>query len=257
MNLFGGEVIKPVFLYYVLVRRLAEYVSQMAEGLKVVDYCVCLSGVYVVVEGPRGRALGFAHVPREDLHDLGDTRPPALEEMADFVVDLHPINRTLGVAMMNAVSQYHLGPVEPGDLMKYYAGDPVCLVGNMGPLAESLRRRGHQVYVFEKSPHLRFGAYSEVEERILLPRCKTVIITGMTLLNFTIDDVLAASRGVNILTGPTAGVHPDALRGTGVHVVASMKFNIEPTIRHLKLGRYISLALHRDLGTPYALPVNT
>lgn len=126
-----------------LVKKIAEYVSQMVEGLEIVDYCVCFSGVYVVVKGPRGKALGFAHIPREDLHELGEVRPPALEEMADFVVDLHTINRALGVAMVNAVSQYHLGPVEPGDLMKYYARDPVCLIGNMRPLAEALKKRGH------------------------------------------------------------------------------------------------------------------
>ncbi|MEZ0318537.1 MAG: DUF364 domain-containing protein [Pyrobaculum sp.] len=77
----------------------------------------------------------------------------------------------------------------------------------------------------------------------------------MTLLNFTLDDVVRLSGGRNILTGPSAGVHPEALRGTGVHVVASMKFDVEKTVRHLKSGRYISLAVHKDLGKQYALPV--
>ena len=235
-----------------LVRTFAERAVPLAEGLRIVDYCLCLKGGYVVVEGPKGRALGFAHIPYEDLHELGEVRRPRLEEMPEFVTDLNPLNRVLGVAMINAVSQYHLD-ARPGSVEPYLEEEPICLVGNMGPLAEKLRRSGKEVWVFERSRELRWRAYSDVEEELLLPRCKTLVITGMTLLNFTLDRVLELSRGLNILTGPTAGVHPELVRGTGIHVLASMKFNIEAAVEHLKRGGFISLALHSDLGVPYVV----
>ena len=239
-----------------LIRLFAERAVERVEGLRIVDYCLCLSGGYVVVEGARGRAMGFAHIPHEDLHDVGDVKIPKLEDMPEFVIDINPLNRVLGVAMLNAVSQYHLNEVKPTSI-DYLNEEPICLIGNMYPLAERLRAQGRKVWVFERSPYLRMKAMSDVEEEILLPLCKTLVITGVTLLNFTLDRVLQLSSGLNILTGPTAGVHPDFIRGTKVHILASMKFNIEETIKHLKLGNYISLAIHKNLGITYAIALRT
>lgn len=245
-----------------IIREIAERAAGYAEGLEIVDYCICLRGGYVVVEGPAGRALGFAHIPHEDLHDLGEVKRPRLEDMAGFVVDLNPLNRVLGVAMVNAVSQYHMGelPAE-WDVLKYVGEGPVCVVGNMRPLVERVKNLGVEVWVFEKSRELRAFAFSEVEEELLLPRCKTAIITGAALLNFSIDRVLELSRGVNILVGPTAGVHPEFLpprvKGKKLHVLASIKLDVEKTVAHLRLGGYISLAVHRHLGRPYTYDLTT
>jgi len=240
----------------VLVKRIGEWAAQRVSGLRIADYCLCLSGGYVVVEGPRGRAMGFAHIPREDLHDMGgEVREPRLEEVVEMLLDLNPLNRVLGLAMANAVSQYFLGDVVPSGGVPV-GREPICLVGNMRPLAERFRREGRTVWVFERSQKLRHGSFSDVEEELLLPKCGTLIITGMTLLNFTIDRILERSQGLNVLTGPTAGVHPEPLRGTKIHYVASMRYNIVAAIRHLKLGNYISLAVHSHLGTPYVISVN-
>lgn len=240
-----------------MVRLFAERAAERVDGLRIVDYCLCLSGGYVVVEGERGRAMGFSHIPHEDLHEVGEVRPPRLEEMPEFVVDVNPLNRVLGVAMLNAVSQYHLGDVKPGVIDPYLGEEPICLIGNMYPLAERLRAERRRIWVFERSPRLRIKAMSDAEEEIMLPQCKTLVITGMTLVNFTLDRILQLSNGLNILVGPTAGVHPELVEGTKIHILASMKLNIEETVRHLKLGNYISLALHRDLGTPYTLDLRS
>ncbi|MEM1663662.1 MAG: DUF364 domain-containing protein [Pyrobaculum sp.] len=239
-----------------IIKEVAETATDYIKDLSLIDHCLCLRGGYVIVEGVRGRALGFAHIPYEDIHDLGEVKKPRLEEMPEFVVDENPLNRVIGVAMVNAVSQYHMAEVPPYiDIVQYSREDPVCVVGNMYPLVERFRKDGRVVYVFEKSRELRSGAYSDVEIDILLPQCRTVVITGMTLLNFTIDKILHLSKGFNILTGPTAGVHPDFLpnrvKGSQLHAIASIRLDIEKTVIHLKLGGYISLAKHRDLGRPY------
>lgn len=41
------------------VRVFTERAVKLAEGMRIVDYC--LRGGYVLIEGPRGKALGFAH----------------------------------------------------------------------------------------------------------------------------------------------------------------------------------------------------
>jgi hypothetical protein len=39
--------------------------------------------------------------------------------------------------------------------------------------------------------------------------------------------------------------------------LASMKFNVEEAVKHLKLGNYISLAIHKNLGIPYVIDLRT
>ncbi len=77
-----------------LIRLFAERAVERVEGLRIVDYCLCLSGGYVVVEGARGRAMGFAHIPHEDLHDVGDVKIPKLEDMPEFVIDIKSIEQS-------------------------------------------------------------------------------------------------------------------------------------------------------------------
>jgi len=48
--------------------------------------------------------------------------------------------------------------------------------------------------------------------------------------------MLRKSQGVNILIGPTTGIQPEPLKGTKIHYLASTKFNIEATIKQLRLG---------------------
>ena len=49
-------------------------------------------------------------------------------------------------------------------------------------------------------------------------------ITGIALLNFTIDRLLMLSRDINILIGPSASLIPELVRDLGIHCVESMKF---------------------------------
>ena len=239
-----------------IVRVVAERIARHVNGLKVKDFCVCLKAAYVVVEDAFGEAaVGVAHVPLVELHGTGDVRPPTkLEELPELVTDLNPITRVLAVAAMNAVSQYVLSRrgVEEGDILRYVVKEPVCVVGHMPPLVNKLKQRGLKFYVFEKTPTLRAEYMSDAEEYLLIPTCRTNVITGMTLLNFTIDTILRLSKGLNILVGPTAGALPEAFKDTGVHVIYSLHITkVNELVNHLKLGNFVSVIYHKRFGTPY------
>ncbi len=245
-----------------IIQTIAERVVSEIHGeeLSIDDYCVCLRAAYVVVKDQFGRrALGMAHVPHEELHGVGIVKAPSIDRLVDMVIDLNTLNRVLGLATVNAISQY---------LMMYRGFDkelnfdkgildlitegPVCVIGRLDPLVRELRKRGIECYVFEKSQLMRGDAYSEVEEFLLVPRCRVNVITGMALLNFTLDALLRMSRGLNIVAGPSVSVLPKALRGIGIHVIASILFtDVDRAISHLKLGNYVSLITHSYLGKPY------
>jgi hypothetical protein len=245
-----------------IIQTIAERVVSEIHGeeLSIDDYCVCLRAAYVVIKDQFSRkALGMAHVPHEELHGVGIVKAPSIDRLVDMVIDLNTLNRVLGLATVNAISQY---------LMMYRGFDkelnfnkgildlitegPVCVVGRLDPLVRELRKRSIEYYVFEKSQLMRGDVYSEVEEFLLVPRCRVNVITGMTLLNFTLDTLLRMSRGFNIVTGPSVSVLPKALGGVGMHAVASILFtDVDRVISHLRLGNYVSLVTHSYLGKPY------
>jgi len=242
-----------------IVREIARRLAPYARDLRIVDYGLCLLAAYVVVEGPDGRqAFGAAHIPHEDIHRVGRVLPPELAALERFVVDPHPLNRVLGLAMANAVSQYHYPPVRRADsdvliqrLVAY--PDPICLVGNMSPLDHLLRERGKDVWVFERSQLLKGPfSFSDIEEPLLLPRCGAAVITGMTLNNFTVDRVLELVSGYRVLAGPSASILPQVLEGLGFDALFSMTYSsVDAPLHHVKLGGFLSPAIHVDLGTPF------
>lgn len=237
-----------------VIEVIASRAMDLAGGLNVTDYCVCLRAAYVVVSDGHREAIGMAHVPHEDLHGIGRVVKPSIDNLLSMVVGVNPLSRVLGLALINAISQYRMAEVRCDDLE---LRPPVCVVGYMRPLIEELRGRGLEVYVFERSPYLRGdNAYSDVEEELLLPRCGTVYITGMALLNFTIDRLLTLSRGINILIGPSASLVPRLVEGLGIHYVESIKFtDVRAVKNHLRLGGYVSLKVHSNLGIPYRFKV--
>ncbi|ADN51690.1 Rossmann-like domain-containing protein [Vulcanisaeta distributa] len=233
---------------------LASRAMDLAGDLSIVDYCICLRATYVVVSDGRREAIGMAHVSYEDLHGIGRVMEPSIDYLPNMVIDVNPLNRVLGLALINAISQYHITEVRQDELE---LRSPVCVVGLMRPLIEELRSKGLEVYVFERSPYLRGdNAYSDVEEELLIPRCGTVYITGMALLNFTIDRLLDFSRGINVLIGPSASLLPELVKGLGIHYIESMKFTDVKTVKkHLRLGGYVSMKVHSNLGIPYRFKV--
>ena len=249
-------MLKPII--QIIAERVVSEIHD--EELSIDDYCVCLRAAYVVVKDQFSRkALGMAHVPHEELHGVGIVKAPSIDRLVDMVIDLNTLNRVLGLATVNAISQY---------LMMYRGFDkelnfnkgvldlivegPVCVIGRLDPLVRELRRRGIEHYVFEKSQLMRSDAYSEVEEFLLVPKCRVNVITGMALLNFTLDTLLRISKGLNIVAGPSVSVLPKALRGLGMHAVASILFtDVDRVISHLRLGNYVSLVAHSYLGKPY------
>jgi uncharacterized protein (DUF4213/DUF364 family) len=93
-----------------IVEEIAKRILNSIESewnLTIHDYCVCLSAAYVVVKDKYGkRAIGFAHIPVEDLHYYSDVKEPSIDNVLEAVIDLNPITRTLAISLLNAISSY-------------------------------------------------------------------------------------------------------------------------------------------------------
>ena len=144
--------------------------------------------------------------------------------------------RAIGLAAVNAASQWLLsqhGPLAPAPstlpMLDLTAGDRVGMVGHFGRLLDPIRAAGASLTVIELDESLVREEPSLVvtlDHRQLRP-CNKIIITGTTLLNQTLDDVLAHCRQaeqVNLL-GPSASCIGEPLFERGVTRVGGFQVN--------------------------------
>lgn len=104
------------------------------------------------------------------------------------------------------------------------AGDHIGMVGYFPSLVAKARERGWRLTVIEQNEDLvqRDANFEVTLDTAALGACNKVLITAATLLNDTIEDVLAHARDAErvVIIGPTAGFFPDPLFARGVTAVA-------------------------------------
>ncbi len=160
------------------------------------------------------------------------------------VVDLfnHPENskimESVKMAALNAVSADIISKSkhvvvedkDPIDLLDLSGQKTICIVGAFQSYIKKIAQTPHKLYVLE----LNEEALGEDQKQYfvpaadassILPLSDIVIITGVTLLNKTLDDLLChipADKQV-VVVGPTAGLIPDVLFKHNVNIIGSTK----------------------------------
>jgi len=221
---------------------------------EIIECFVGLRYSCVVVKGRAGKSLGLALTPIEDIQGV-QVKPayvPKTESLLDLVASLNSLEKVLGIALLNALSAYLLHVIGyKGDIDIYKEGifdvvtrmakEPIVVVGNMMPLVNRLKEVGiKDITVIERNPCIRCGvAFSDIAASRVIPTARTLIVTGATLVNDTIDHILnlATDKAKVILVGPTAALHPEPAFKMGIHAIASLKpMNIDAVIQIIKLG---------------------
>jgi len=192
---------------------------------------------------------GAAHTPAADLlsgpgpHRLdrpGDLEGLPAEELLAWAGHDHPLKSALGVAGLNALTALALDRGLPGvktvedmdgvDALGLAPGQSVAMVGAFRPFIRTLARRGHPVVVIERHPHLvpvdlAADVRPPAETAATLARADAVIVSGTTLVNRTLDEILdAVAPGQPVvLAGPTASFCPPPLFRRGVRALAGCR----------------------------------
>lgn len=156
---------------------------------------------------------------------------PAME-IASRYANVDEAECSIGLAAISAITQsvyrragYIPDPApDSAGALDAGEGDHIGMVGYFPPLVSKLRERGLWVTVIEQNEDLvQRDAYFEVTlDSAALRGCNKVLITAATLLNDTIEEVLAHARDAErvVIIGPTAGFFPDPLFARGVTGVA-------------------------------------
>jgi uncharacterized protein len=171
----------------------------------------------------------------------GKMRGRRAAEVADQAFSDHGIRRAVGIAAVNALADCcwqrrpHPGVelrqgVDAFDATEIRPGDGVVVVGAFVPFLKELKRRGHAFLVLEQDPEtlkadeLPFFRPAEQAAQIL-PHADVVLITGSTLVNNTLEHLLALIRPEARVTvvGPTVGMLPDAFLARGADVLGCVR----------------------------------
>ncbi len=151
------------------------------------------------------------------------------------------LRRAVGVATMNALAAMCwerratpdvalLSGVDAYDAAAIQPGEHVVVVGAFVPFLKALKRAGQPFTVLEmdaaplKPDELVYFRPAE-QARQVVPHADVVLITGTTLLNDTLDNLLALCRpnARVVMVGPTVGLYPDAFLRRGVDVLGGVR----------------------------------
>jgi uncharacterized protein (DUF4213/DUF364 family) len=165
---------------------------------------------------------------------------PAFDLAREALGD-HGIRRAVGIAAMNALAdtcwrrrphcetELRFG-VDAFDATEIRPGDKVVVVGAFVPFLRELKRRRQPFLVLEQDPatlkadELPFFRPAEQADT-MVPEADVLLITGTTLINDTLEQLLALARPTARVTmvGPTVSLLPDAFLRRGADILGTVR----------------------------------
>lgn len=165
---------------------------------------------------------------------------PAAEIMQD-ALSADGLRRAVGIACLNALaelswrrrsnSEIELLPgADAFDATEFGGDDRVVVVGAFVPFLKELKRRKQPFLVLEQNPAMlkpeEMPFYRPADTaREVVPSANVLLVTGATLINGTLEDLLALARPEARVTvvGPTVGMVPDAFLARGADILGAVR----------------------------------
>ena len=174
------------------------------------------------VRSPTGELLGgLASCRAEQAPDW----PERADEAARWLGADEAVQAAIGLATINAVLNRSAGEADGVDwLQDAGRGRHVALVGRFPFIEDELRPIAAEISVFEIDP--REGEYGPQDMAARLPEAQVIAITASTILNQTLDGVLAhrAEASRVLLLGPSTPMTA-ALFDLGIERLAGIVVN--------------------------------
>ena len=165
---------------------------------------------------------------------------PARDAMKEAFSD-HGIRRGVGIATVNALAElcWERRPSPAAELLRgidafdansFGPGDLTVVVGAFVPFLKELKRRKQPFLVLEKDPdtlkaeEMPFYRPAELAREVV-PQADVLLMTGTTLLNDTLEDLLSWAKPEARVTvvGPTVGLLPDAFLARGADYLGGVR----------------------------------
>jgi uncharacterized protein (DUF4213/DUF364 family) len=162
-------------------------------------------------------------------------------ELIEGALAENGLSRAVGIATLNALAELCwrrrpnpavalLAGADAFDASEIREGDRVVLVGAFIPFLKALKRRHQPYLVLEQNPaalkaeEMPFYRPADLAPEVV-PGADVLLITGATLLNDTLEDLLALAAPAARVTvlGPTVGMLPDAFLARGADILGTVR----------------------------------
>jgi uncharacterized protein (DUF4213/DUF364 family) len=162
-------------------------------------------------------------------------------ELIEGALAENGLSRAVGIATLNALAELCwrrrpnpavalLAGADAFDASEIREGERVVLVGAFIPFLKALKRRHQPYLVLEQNPaalkaeEMPFYRPADLAPEVV-PGADVLLISGATLLNDTLEDLLALAAPAARVTvlGPTVGMLPDAFLARGADILGTVR----------------------------------
>jgi uncharacterized protein len=230
----------------ILMLLIDDLLHLLLEG-KIIDVRIGLHWTAVVVEIKGIRRCGLASTLVDTYahtHDMLVPQAGRLEilpcrELADLIKADGITQRSIGMAAINALlPQYpELWREQNAEevILKKGMGKKVALVGSF-PFIQRVKEQVGELWVLEQNPGA--GEFPESEAPHILPAADVVAITGMTVVNHTLEGLLAlcAPAAIVVVLGASTPLHPLLFQHGVSFISGSVVDDIDSVLRAISQG---------------------
>jgi uncharacterized protein len=167
----------------------------------------------------------------------------AREILAMLSHETSGLARAVGLATANAILAALPRPVasqdEVIDSLNIKDSDHVAMVGYFGPIVSKLHKSGCRLDIVEMNPDRGEDTLTPQQGKKALASCTVAIITGVTLINGTFDEVIAAlgNPRAAVLLGPSSPLCGEVFYGTKItHTAGARVVNADAVLRIVSEG---------------------
>ncbi|MBN1898184.1 MAG: DUF364 domain-containing protein [Spirochaetes bacterium] len=183
------------------------------------------------------------HLPVRNSGNLEGSR---IKNLAEYVLSDNILEASIGMATINSalpLMKIKYTELNASELVLQQGANKIVAIIGHFPFVKALQDRVKKLYIFEK--HLRPKDISAEKIPDLLPEADVVAITGTSLMNHTLMNILKYCKpsSYKIMLGPSTPLSPvlfeygiNAISGTLVHNVELLlnSLNQGATFRQLK-----------------------
>lgn len=163
--------------------------------------------------------------------DFSGLKKKNIVQLASLFNSKDLFEKSLGLGCINAISQFIFKRAnfnlnftsDSLGLLNIKATDIIGMVGYFPPLVKLIEKIGSKLIIIEKNEDLvrETKSWTITLEPSELKKCNKVLITGTTVLNETIDDILQYCTNATkaSIIGPTASFLPDPIFERGINIL--------------------------------------
>lgn len=190
--------------------------------------------------------LGTGYAPRKDtsscnfFNDAGKLHKIPAIQLAEFVTSDDPSERAVGVAALNALSQFLID--ENKDKYNFYSNLDILtilplspeikvgMVGLIGPFVQYLTENSAEFIIVDDNLAIPEGktkqGYIISRDIESLGDVDVLLITGSTIIEHSLEGPINAVKNARfkVVIGPTASWIPDIAFDLGINAACGMKF---------------------------------